>query len=44
VEAGYLLRRRANDQITSRTIGDRSVVQVAILALVEAFTVEKSST
>ena len=42
VEAGYLLRRRANDQITSRTIGDRSVVQVAILALVEAFTVEKS--
>lgn len=43
IESGYMLRRRANYDVTTRTIGDRTVVQSAILALVEAFSVKSSS-
>jgi hypothetical protein len=42
VESGYMLRRRANEEVTARVAGDRTVVQAAILALVEGFSVEKS--
>jgi hypothetical protein len=37
-----MLRRRANEEVTARVAGDRTVVQAAILALVEGFSVEKS--
>ena len=40
VESGYMLRRRSNQDVTSRTTGGHTVVQAAVLALVEAFSVE----
>jgi len=40
VESGYMLRRRSNQDVTSRTTGGLTVVQAAVLALVEAFSVE----
>lgn len=40
LESGYLLRRRSFPDVTSRRVGGRTVVQAAILALVEEFTVE----
>lgn len=38
VEVGYLLRRRTHPQVTERTVKGRTVVQEAILAVVERFT------
>lgn len=38
VEVGYLLRRRSHPEVTERTTRGRTVVQSAIVALVEAFT------
>lgn len=42
IESGYMLRRRTNGEVTARTAGDRTVVQEAILALVEGFSVQKA--
>lgn len=44
LESGYLLRRRSFPDVTSRRAGGRTVVQAAILALVEEFTVETAPT
>jgi AcrR family transcriptional regulator len=38
LEAGYLLRRRSAPDITDRAVKGRTVVQAAVLALVEQFT------
>ncbi len=40
IEVGYLIRRRTNPEVTARTARGRTVVQDAILGLVEQFTVE----
>ena len=42
IEVGYLIRQRTNPEVTSRRAGVRTVVQHAIVALVEQFTVEAS--
>lgn len=42
IEVGYLIRRRTNPEVTARTARGRTVVQEAILALVEQFTVDAS--
>ena len=38
IEVGYLLRRRSHPEVTARTSHGRTVVQSAIVGLVEAFT------
>lgn len=43
IEVGYLIRRRTNPEVTTRTVRGRTVVQDAIVALVEQFTVEAST-
>lgn len=40
IEVGYLIRRRTNPEVTARTARGRTVVQDAIIGLVEQFTVE----
>lgn len=40
IETGYLLRRRSYPEVTDRRVGGRTVVQTAVVALVEQFTVE----
>ena len=40
IEVGYLIRRRTNPEVTTRKVRGRTVVQEAIIALVEQFTVE----
>ena len=43
IEVGYLTRRRTNPEVTARVARGRTVVQEAIIALVEQFTVEAST-
>ena len=43
IEVGYLIRRRTNPEVTARTARGRTVVQEAIIALVEQFTVDAST-
>ncbi len=43
IEVGYLIRRRTNPEVTARTARGRTVVQEAIIALVEQFTVGAST-
>jgi hypothetical protein len=38
IEVGYLIRRRTNPEVTARTARGRTVVQDAIIGLVEQFT------
>ena len=40
IESGYMLRRRAEVDVTDRKVNGHTVVQTAILAVVEDFTVE----
>jgi len=40
IESGYLLRRRSYPEVTERKVGGFTVVQSAIIGLVEQFTVE----
>lgn len=42
IESGYLLRRRSSPAVTERRVAGRTVVQAAILAVVEHFTVDTS--
>ena len=42
IEVGYLIRQRTNPEVTARTSHGRTVVQDAIIGLVERFTVESS--
>lgn len=39
IEAGYMLRRRADIDVTDRRVNGHTVVQTAILAVIEKFTV-----
>jgi AcrR family transcriptional regulator len=43
IEVGYLIRRRTNPEVTARTARGHTVVQEAIIALVEQFTVDAST-
>lgn len=43
IEVGYLIRRRTNPEVTARIARGRTVVQEAIIALVEQFTVDAST-
>lgn len=43
IEVGYLIRRRTNPEVTARTARGRTVVQEAIIALVEQFTIDAST-
>lgn len=40
IESGYLLRRRSYPEVTARRAGGRTVVQSAIVGIIEQFTVE----
>jgi hypothetical protein len=40
IESGYMLRRRAALDVTDRRVNGYTVVQTAILAVVEDFTVD----
>lgn len=43
IESGYMLRRRAEVDVTDRKVNGHTVVQTAILAVVEDFTVEANT-